>query len=113
MQYVGSPISDVNAIDMGIGLILVTGLYTEEYKIWYGRTPAQKIFQMETTPIIRRGEMVGVEAEASRVANQATAAGTSKEKTHTGKSNLENSRSIVGRMAVIVATTDSNGNSKL
>ena len=54
--------------------------------------------QMETTPRRRRIEMVGAEADASRVANQAkavvgttmaaTAAEASKEKTQTGKSNL-------------------------
>ena len=58
---------------------------------------------------------------AIRAANQATvavetttaAAGASKEKTHTGKSNLKNLRSIVGHMAAIVATTVLNANSKL
>ena len=35
-----------------------------------------------------------------------------KEQTHIGKSNLENSRSIVGCMVVIAVTMDSNTNSK-
>ena len=76
--------------------------------------------RMETTPRGRRG-MVGAEAKASRVANQAMAAEETtaaavaeakKEQTHIGKSNLENLGGIVGNMAVITATTDLNANSK-
>ena len=31
-QYLGSPISVVDVIDMGIGIILATGLYAKEWK---------------------------------------------------------------------------------
>ena len=31
--YAGEPILDVDVVDMGIGNILYTGLYAEEYKI--------------------------------------------------------------------------------
>ena len=35
--YAGEPILDVDVVDMRIGNILYTGLYAEEYKIWYSK----------------------------------------------------------------------------
>ena len=44
--YAGSPIPDVDVVDMGICniLILVIGLYAKEYKIWYDRAQNQNTF---------------------------------------------------------------------
>ena len=43
-MYAHTPISDINVVGIEICLILDTGLYAKEYKIWYDKPPALKIF---------------------------------------------------------------------
>ena len=42
--YAGAGIIDVDVVDMGIGLILQTGLFAEEYARWYRRPANKKTF---------------------------------------------------------------------